>query len=415
MGLVVVVASGTVTAQGKVQYHVGRRYKHDQKCFTEGLFLDAAGGEVLESCGLTGRSYLRRYNLETGSTLQLGRVPVDRFGEGISRLGGSLYLLTYLKHEIIEYDALTLVENRRHNFPHGQGWGLTTDGCDLLATTGSHFIYRLRVVGGVPELVKKVKVIWRGRAQARLNELEYVTPKLWVNIWGVNTLLRVDPATGVAEAELDLGGLFAWRGEQTPNGIAYSVGLKSTSLIVTGKLWPEMFELGLSTVDLCGGAEGTIAGGTEICPQAPASACWKPAMVTTSALPSATLDAPLTPLVTQVPAAANDALLSSGASQPSDPPHVAQVPAAANKALPSSGASQPSDRPHVALLPRGFTTAGAMLSAAFAAAAMASVVCIGWQRQHNPLQQEEGGAELAAPPAAGGGAAVLGRARGALE
>lgn len=151
---------------------------------------------------------------------------------------------------------------------------MTTDGCDLLATTGSEYLFRLRPdAAGILQLVSKTRVTINGKPVHMLNELEFVTPKIWVNQWLTSWIFRVDPLTGVVEKKLDIRSLFRWTGEQTPNGVAYSTFLGRNTLLVTGKLWPQMFALQLSTSDLCGGE--APASSWAGCPSAPPSACWQ--------------------------------------------------------------------------------------------------------------------------------------------
>jgi len=301
----------TATAAGSeearlIEYEVARKYTHETVCFTEGLFLNDTGTEpeVFESCGLYGRSYLRRYKLGSGETVQKASVPSEIFSEGLALVGKSLYMLTYHAKQVLEYDSLTLKEVRRHPFPYGEGWGLTTDGCDLLATTGSSFIFRLRAdAAGTLQLVHKVEVKHRGKPVRMLNEMEFITPKLWVNQWHTNIVWRVDPLTGECEAKLDVGKLHSWRGEQTPNGLAYSVLLGSESLLVTGKQWPSMFLLRLAPTDLCGlDTTGAALPAAPACARAPPSACWTPpqsagAVVVAPAPVPATTAAPVTATV----------------------------------------------------------------------------------------------------------------------
>lgn len=255
----------------KALYKVARTYPHETRCFTEGLFMNGSTNEVFESCGGYGQSYLRKYNLETGLALGHVAIPSEIFSEGLALLGGKLYMLTYQSHVILEFDASSLaVGPTRHPFPYGEGWGLTTDGCDLLATTGSALIYRLRLdAAGRLQLVSSLRVTHNGAPLTMLNEIEYVTPSLWINQWHTNTLWRVNAETGVSEMQLDISGLHAWSGERTPNGIAYSNSFGITRLLVTGKLWPNMFALELSPQDLCDtGAKPPS------CVRAPVSACW---------------------------------------------------------------------------------------------------------------------------------------------
>lgn len=250
-------------------------YPHEANCFTQGLFFNGSEHDMFESCGRYRISYIRRFAIDTGETLQSGEVPAEFFAEGLALLGEALYLLTWQHNLVIEYNAATMAEVRRHAFPH-EGWGLTTDGCDLLATTGSENIYRLRPdTSGDLQVIGAVRVTNEGWPVRSLNELEYVTPKIWVHQWRTNWIFRVDPVSGAIELKLDVGSLYAWRGEATPNGVAYSASFGQDTLLVTGKLWPRMFALQLSAVDLCGGAivESAQLDGQQVCPRTPLSAC----------------------------------------------------------------------------------------------------------------------------------------------
>lgn len=260
-----------ISALTKAIFSIEKRYPHDKACFTEGLFLNGTAGEVTESCGLTGQSYIRTSSLQSGETRWRRPIPGEYFGEGISRIGSRLYVLTYRSNVILEYDFFSpMSQSRVQNFSYGEGWGLTSDGCSLYATTGDSFLYRLTPdANGTLKLASKVQVTVNGQAVTMLNEVEYVTPKIWVNVWQTNHVLRVDPRTGIAEMRIDLSRLFAWTGDSTPNGIAYSSALKPTSLLVTGKNWPHIFGLRLSANDLCGGDHEE----TRVCPSAPPSAC----------------------------------------------------------------------------------------------------------------------------------------------
>eukprot|EP00913_Durusdinium_trenchii_P014041 g13182.t1 len=114
-------------------YEVVKKYPHESGCFTEGFSVNHTEGiapEVFESCGLTGRSYVRRYDLESGQTKQRVGLEAKYFGEGAVLLGDSLLVLTYQHHEMLEMDAKTLQVLRTHPFPYGEGRVMPT-ACDL--------------------------------------------------------------------------------------------------------------------------------------------------------------------------------------------------------------------------------------------------------------------------------------------
>eukprot|EP00923_Selenidium_pygospionis_P025728 GHVN01045508.1.p1 GENE.GHVN01045508.1~~GHVN01045508.1.p1 ORF type:complete len:120 (-),score=24.59 GHVN01045508.1:189-548(-) len=60
-----------------------RTHPHDTHCFTEGLF-HINSTHLVESCGLTGKSYIRVFDLVTGETSQTIDLPKDYFAEGIA-------------------------------------------------------------------------------------------------------------------------------------------------------------------------------------------------------------------------------------------------------------------------------------------------------------------------------------------
>src|SRR6185436_16599689 len=79
----------------------------------------------------------------------------------------------------------------------------------------------------------------------QLNELEYVNGEIYANVWHDNRIATIDPESGHVKAWIDLTGLMPAGELQDPeavlNGIAYDQA--SDKLIVTGKLWPRVFEI----------------------------------------------------------------------------------------------------------------------------------------------------------------------------
>ena len=76
--------------------------------------------------------------------------------------------------------------------------------------------------------------------------LEFVKGEVWANVWTTDFIARVDPATGRVTGWIDLRGLLPAReraGDAVLNGIAYDAA--NDRLLVTGKLWPRVFEIKL--------------------------------------------------------------------------------------------------------------------------------------------------------------------------
>jgi glutaminyl-peptide cyclotransferase len=77
-----------------------------------------------------------------------------------------------------------------------------------------------------------------------LNELECVGRHVYANIWRRQEIVRIDPITGDVTASIDARDLLsrveAARADVL-NGIAYKPETKT--FLLTGKLWPAVFEV----------------------------------------------------------------------------------------------------------------------------------------------------------------------------
>ncbi len=85
-----------------------------------------------------------------------------------------------------------------------------------------------------------------GSPATNLNELEYINGAIYANQWQYNYILKIDPASGHVVARLDLTDLNKRVKFKAPksdwlNGIAYNPETKK--VFVTGKYWPEIFEI----------------------------------------------------------------------------------------------------------------------------------------------------------------------------
>jgi glutamine cyclotransferase len=81
----------------------------------------------------------------------------------------------------------------------------------------------------------------------RLNELEHIHGAIYANVWLTDRIARIDPQTGAVTAWIDLTGLadpsFRVNADAVLNGIAYDTA--GDRLFVSGKLWPQLFEIKL--------------------------------------------------------------------------------------------------------------------------------------------------------------------------
>jgi glutaminyl-peptide cyclotransferase len=224
----------------KYGYEVLNIWEHDPHAFTQGLIF--ADGKLLESTGEEGRSSLRQVEMQTGKILKKVDVPAPYFAEGIALLNGKIYQLTW-QHELgFIYDAQSL--ERVGDFKYeGEGWGLTTDGQSLIVSDGTNEIKFLDPASF--KVTRTIRVTDKNTPIDQLNELEWVQGEIYANVWHDEKIAVINPQTGRVTAWVDLTGLIPEGELQDPeavlNGIAYDQG--GGRLLVTGKLWPRIFEI----------------------------------------------------------------------------------------------------------------------------------------------------------------------------
>lgn len=227
-------------------YEFIARYPHDDEAFTQGLIVEE--GFFYEGTGLYGESSLRKVELQTGSVVKRIDLASNLFGEGVTALRDTLYQLTYQNHQAFKYVETDSFERiATFSYPW-EGWGLTHDGTRLIASDGSSTLRFLdpQTMG----MISSVPVHDGPQAVVYLNELEYIGGRVYANIWYSDRIAVIDPASGAVEAWLDLGGLrdsVAYDpGANVLNGIAYEP--VQGRLFVTGKWWPEVFEITVPTL-----------------------------------------------------------------------------------------------------------------------------------------------------------------------
>jgi glutamine cyclotransferase len=142
----------------------------------------------------------------------------------------------------------------RDTFPfQGEGWGITSDGTSLIVSDGSN-VLRFLDPATFRE-TRTLEVMDGGDYVHQLNELEWVKGEIWANVWHDNRIARIDPQSGRVKGWVDLSGIVPTPrpsdAEAVPNGIAYDDA--TGRLFVTGKLWPELFEIRAAGI---GGAAG---------------------------------------------------------------------------------------------------------------------------------------------------------------
>jgi glutaminyl-peptide cyclotransferase len=234
-----------------LNFSVIKTYPHDTISYTQGLLI-----------------YNKQFFESTGSPMQMeqtksvfgildtttGKIKVkaelDRnkyFGEGLAILDNKIYQITWQNQTGFIYDAKTFKQIGQFNFSNKEGWGLTTDGKYLIMSDGTNKLTYLDPINQA--VVKTVEVTRNGYVEDFLNELEFIEGFIYANVYQKNYIVKIDPSNGNIVGILDLSSLVYKARQKYPNaevlnGIAYDSIFKKT--YVTGKLWPEMYQIEIS-------------------------------------------------------------------------------------------------------------------------------------------------------------------------
>ena len=212
---------------------------HSNESFTQGLLYYE--GKFYESTGLYGKSSLQKLDAITGKMEKF--LPVyDVFCEGLALHNNKLYQLTWREDKCFVYDieSFQILDTLTY---HTEGWGLTSDGENLIMSDGSEVIYFRNTQNF--DIKRKIFVEKAGNPLSNLNELEYVNGYIYANIYTTNYLAKIEPTTGNVVAMIDATPLYDYL-SYSPNmdvlnGIAYNP--KTKTFYLTGKNWETIFEV----------------------------------------------------------------------------------------------------------------------------------------------------------------------------
>jgi glutamine cyclotransferase len=231
----------TRSSVSRLNYSISATYPHDTSSFTQGL--EFYKGQLIESTGNYGKSKLAKVDLITGRTVRQIKLDSIYFGEGVTVLNDTIYQLTWKEKLVFVYAAHDLKKIKE--FPLStEGWGITNDGTNLIVTDGSNNLYFYEPASF--RLLRTQSVTEDGSFAVNLNELEFINGFVYANQWQYNNIFKIDPNSGHVVAKLDLTDLHTRIKAKKPgadvlNGIAYNADTKK--VYVTGKLWPELFEI----------------------------------------------------------------------------------------------------------------------------------------------------------------------------
>ncbi len=237
------LASCQKSAPDTLAYQIVSTRPHDESAYTQGLQL--LDGRLFESAGQYGESTLREIDPTTGKILRKRPLAKTVFGEGLTIIGKEMWVLTWKEGTVFVFDPDTFKPIRSHTY-QGEGWGLTSDGRLLIMSDGSS---DLKYIDPKDFSVVRTLPVKDGKTSVKnLNELEMIDGQIFANIYQTDRIARISPETGQVTGWLDLKGLKHQLTKPNRadvlNGIAYD---KATgNLLVTGKYWPQMFEIKIS-------------------------------------------------------------------------------------------------------------------------------------------------------------------------
>ncbi len=227
-----------------IGYSIVKTYPHDTSSFTQGLQL--YNGNLYEGTGEYGQSHLQQVDLATGKIEK--RIPLDKkyFGEGITILRDTVYQLTWQEKVVFVYTVNDFKKVKEFSI-NTEGWGITSNGQELIVSDGSSNLYYYDP--STFQLLRTQSITESGSLAYNLNELEYIDGYIYANQWQTPYILKIDPGSGAIAGKIDLTDV--WRRVKAkdpladvPNGIAYDSA--SNKIFITGKKWPELYEIQLS-------------------------------------------------------------------------------------------------------------------------------------------------------------------------
>ncbi len=226
-----------------IAYDIVKEYPHDPKNFVQGFQLE--GNTIYESDGQKGESRILKYTLGTTKPIAETAQADDVFSEGCTIIGDKIYQLTWQNKKGFVYDKNSLKLLSEFPYPNvmGEGWGLTYDGKNLVASDGTKNIYFLNA-SDPSKMVRYISVAGNTEAYDQLNELEYHKGFIYANVWQKPIILKINPANGEVVGKFDFTEIAKKHTTDTDdvlNGIAF----KGDNMLVTGKLWNTIYEVAI--------------------------------------------------------------------------------------------------------------------------------------------------------------------------
>ncbi|KUJ55736.1 glutaminyl-peptide cyclotransferase [Chryseobacterium aquaticum] len=235
----------TKTPEKNISYKIIAEYPHNTNNFVEGFLMD--GGMIYESDGLAGSSQLIKYKLGSTEPLLVEKQSAEVFSEGCAIAGDKIFQLTYQNRIGFIYDKNTFKKTSEFPLPSSmvEGWGLTFDGKNLVATDGTNKLYFLDV-NDPSKVVKTLSVGGHKDIYNKLNEVEFYKGFIYANVWYQPIILKINPKTGETVGRFDFTKITAENSKDNAEKVLNGIAFKENNMLVTGKNWAKIYEVAIN-------------------------------------------------------------------------------------------------------------------------------------------------------------------------
>lgn len=227
--------------EANLTYELVKEYSHDKANFVQGFQLE--GNTIYESDGQKGQSRLLKYTLGSTNVITQTKQADDIFSEGSTIAGNKVFQLTWQNQKGFIYDKNSLKLLGEFPYPNvmGEGWGLTYDGTNLIASDGTKNLYFLDV-NNPSQMVKYISVAGNTETYDQLNELEYHNGFIYANVWQKPIILKINPKTGEVVGKFDFSAL-AKQNTTNEDDVLNGIAFKGDNMLITGKNWSKIYEV----------------------------------------------------------------------------------------------------------------------------------------------------------------------------
>ena len=242
-------SDATIYVYGKIEeqnlnYEIVAEYPHDSANFVQGFQME--GNLIYESDGQNGSSRLIAYKLGDTTPVKETKQADDIFSEGSTIVGDKIYQLTWKNKIGFVYNKSDLKPVSQFSYPNMilEGWGITYDGKNLIASDGTKNLYFLNPQDP-SKLVKYISVAGNKSVYDQLNELEYYQGFVYANVWHQPIILKIDPKTGEVVGKFDFTKIAQQYTDADSEHVLNGIAFKGSNMLVTGKNWSKIYEVAI--------------------------------------------------------------------------------------------------------------------------------------------------------------------------